>query len=289
MEYKTVIHEKLSAGLIRIVLGSGQVSKEKELKRWFEKALERTYSSVWRKLNDDSAWDEADFERIANALGVSVESLMMSLACGGTRVVDADVDVGGIPIHARVVLGDPVGEKDDVELAAFEVNGEWRVKSYALASRHSPLYSVLGINLVDPNTRRCLVALVDDDRSITYTASELFKLDGIATKCFWNEESFLATLQNTRYDAYVLDWFLPSGPTGPDVDTSENLIRKIRASEHGASAPIFLVTGAGISDNPTVVDDLKRVARDYDCTPMMKPIRWEFLAEDLLKRVRKES
>lgn len=291
LEEKTYARQFVSSGLKRLVLGSGLVTKEKDLKGWFKNALGLSYSGAWRKLECQAPWEEKDLQRVANGLGITMECLLLALSCDGTKVETANIDIAGSQMYVRVVVGLPIAAGAEQGLVAYEAENEWHVvRGFpALRVAQPVLYQVLAINLHEIAERKRMVALIDDEMAVTQTASELFKLDAINTKCFVNEESFLAELQKTKFDAYVVDWCLSTDPTDTEPGTSENLIRSIRASEHGATAPIIVVTGKVQSDSDVVVDDLTRVSRDYNCTPMTKPVQWRFVAQDLVKRIRDDA
>ena len=274
-------------GLQKLVAGNGQATSDSELKKWFQKSLGLSYSSTWRKLSGESAWDDRDLHKVAVGLDISFEDLLMSLSFGGARVVPARVEVGTIQKDLKVVIGAALPKAEAHTLVAYQVDDQWHVADASNITRFNAVgaHEVLSINFSEVVKRQRLFALVDDDESITETASALLKFEGISAKCFSDAQSFIDELGKTKFDAYIIDWFLSADPGDLLPTTAEALIRQIRESEHGRTAPIAIVTGKIMGDNDVVVDELSRVATQYDCTPMIKPVQWRFVGSDLLKRL----
>lgn len=279
------------AGLRRLIFASGLLDRESDLKRWFEDKLDLSYSAALRKLAGDTPLEERDLHKLAHGLGITFEEILMALACGGSRVLSARVELTSPPLVAKVVLGEKVRAGSEDGLVAFESAGEWRVVAgnSVVHSNGLDVYKVLSLNSIDSGQRKLLFALIDDDDAVTQTAGALFNLDGINSRRFSDESLFFESLANTKYDAYIVDWFLAKDQDGSEPYTAENIIRRIRESDHGRTAPIVVVTGKIISDNDVVVDELARVSNEYDCTLMSKPVQWRFVGANLVKRIKEDS
>lgn len=274
-------------GLKAMVLGSGLAVSEKDLKAWFQETLKLSYSAAWRKLAGEASWDEGDLQKVAAGLGMTLKDLLLSLSCGGTRIETANIEIASIPMYVKVVLGSKLTNIPDHGLVAYAKDNEWHVVDIAHIQRlaNIDLFQVLSINLTESVERTRLIALVDDDDSVTKTASELFKLEGLNSRSFNTEEGFLRALRTTKFEAFVVDWFLAPNSTDGTSKTTEQLIRRIRESPGGKTAPIIIVTGETKNDDDALVGELTRVSREYDCSSMIKPVRWRFVAADLVKRL----
>lgn len=220
-----------------------------------------SYSQTSRGLSGEATWDDRDLHRVAVGLGFSFEDLLMSLSFGGARVVPARVEVGTIQKDLKVVIGAALTKAEAHTLVAYQVDDERHVAEASKITRFNAAgaHEVLSINFSEVVKRQRTFALVDDDESITETASALLKFEGISARCFSDAQSFIQELGKTKFDAYIINWFLTADPDDPHPTTAEALIRQIRQSEHGRTAPIAIVTGKIMSDNDVVVDDLSRV------------------------------
>jgi FixJ family two-component response regulator len=278
------------AGLRRLTVATGRFDRESDLKRWVEEELNLSYSAALRKLAGETPLEERELQKLAHSLGLTFEDFLLALACGGSRVHSASVELTTPPILAKVVLGEKVCPGTDDGLFAYESDGEWRVVAGPSVDHASDreFFKVLSLSPIATGERKLLFALIDDDDAVTQAASALFKLDGINSRRFSDEATFLASLAGTKYDAYIVDWFLAKDR---DLEpyTAENIIRRIRESDNGRTTPIVVVTGKVISDNDVVVDELARVSNEYNCTLMSKPVQWRFVGANLVKRIKEDS
>ncbi len=276
-------------GLRRLISTTVGVERESELKKWFEVKLGLSYSAAARKLAGDTALEERDYQTVAQCLGMTFEDLLLSLSAGGNRVKTAEVEFTSPPMLAKVVLGDLVKVDSAYGLVAFESNGEWHVNDASRVHQTTDLelYKVLSLNLTEGVERRLLFAVIDDDERLTQSASDWFKLEGIDSRRFSDETSLLDTLQKTRYDAYIVDWFLSKDQDGSEGETSENLIRKIRASENGKTAPIVIVSGEISGDTDLTAEEVYNFSEEFNCIPMTKPVLWRFVTKAIKDELNK--
>lgn len=252
-----------------------------DLNSWLQEKLGITKSGVWRKLKPETgSWEERDLFMVARGLGLALDELLFALACRGTRVVTANVDVAGVRTLRKVVIGDRMEKVPVNGLAAHQEGDKWSVLnlSHTNVQPGADLYEVVGINMAEVVARKTLVALIDDEPAVTETASALLTLEGLDAECFEDTPSFLLACEGTKFDAIVVDWQL--GAT-----TAANLIKSFRESKGNANTPVTLVTGQVSSDDDSVVDELKHVSREFGCRVLTKPVRWKLVASDLLQQI----
>ena len=275
----------MNAALRRLVGGITGVGADKkndmDLNSWLQEKLGLTKSGVWRKLKPETgAWEERDLFIVAKGLGLTLDELLFAIACRGTRVVTANVDVAGTRTLRKVVIGDLLGSSPANGIAAHQDGDLWSVVSllHGNVQPGTDLYEVAGINMAEVVMRRTVVALIDDEQPVTENASALLKLEGLDSQCFDDTPSFLRACEATKFDAIVVDWQLGN-------QTAANLIKRFRESNGNATTPVTLVTGQVSSDDDSVVDELKHVSREFGCRVMTKPVRWRLVASDLLQQI----
>jgi FixJ family two-component response regulator len=111
---------------------------------------------------------------------------------------------------------------------------------------------------VGPAKAASTVFVIDDDSSISYALSSLFRTVGLASTGFESAQDFLETRHPTGPSCLVLDIRLP-GMNG--LDFQEKLI------QNHVFTPVVLMTGHG--DVPMSVRGMKAGAIDF----LMKPFR----------------
>lgn len=271
----------LGHSLQRLVRSSAGIESEKDVNGWFQTHLGVTYSAVWRKMNPTTgSWDERDLLKVAAGLGIELEGLILALSCGGNRLVDANIDVLGSKAFRKVVLGEPTTSLADHGLVAFESEGRWSVLNVIHAGNLGPqvFFTVKAVNLTPMAGQNYVVAHIDDDETTTEAAKELLAMENIDSTPYADDDAFLRACATKQFDALIVDW-------GLATTTAERLIREFREFKGCASKPIVLVTGQVRSDSDSVLDDLKRVSRDYGCTVLTKPVRWRLVAAELLQQI----
>mgnify|MGYP000299990468 FL=1 len=110
-----------------------------------------------------------------------------------------------------------------------------------------------------------LVAVVDDERSVTSLLSTLLEHEGYKTICFNSGSDFLNYLKNDRVDIVLLDLMMP-GLTGFDV------IKSIRENEIIEYTPILIISS--LTDRETRLKALSLGIDDFLSKPIDREELW---------------
>jgi len=110
-----------------------------------------------------------------------------------------------------------------------------------------------------------LVAVVDDERSVTSLLSNLLEHEGYNTICFNSGSEFLDYLKNDRIDIVLLDLMMP-GVTGFDV------IKSIREDEAIEYTPILMISS--LTDRETRLKALSLGIDDFLSKPIDREELW---------------
>jgi len=110
-----------------------------------------------------------------------------------------------------------------------------------------------------------LVAIVDDEHSVTSLLSTLLEHEGYKTACFNSGSEFLDYLKNDRVDIVLLDLMMP-GLTGFDV------IKSIRENETIEYTPILIISS--LTDRETRLKALSLGIDDFLSKPIDREELW---------------
>lgn len=200
-------------------------------------AIEASEASARRRLNNESAWSHDDVKKLASRFGEEPLSIVASEYQGQTPQ-QGRVEINDISLpcsfwidpkfHGRDLVGpmvalQPLGSADDEPWSIVPIDQR--------GDRPALPVQALVINFERARRR---VAVIDDEPSVAEGLAALLRLKGMDARPFGSSEDFMVAHQAEPFDAFIVDWLLPSG------DTRE-LITQIRASNR--HAPLLVLTG----------------------------------------------
>jgi len=118
---------------------------------------------------------------------------------------------------------------------------------------------------VNPPHSSSLIAIVDDEHSITSLLSTLLEYEGYKTICFNSGVDFLQYLKEGRVDIVLLDLMMP-GVTGYDV------IKQVRLNETIEYTPILIISS--LTDRETRLKALSLGIDDFLSKPIDREELW---------------
>ena len=125
----------------------------------------------------------------------------------------------------------PVKEREEGVHYAEQRDGIYVIDVSKQSSDDAVLYKVLNLDFIQPPK----IAILDNDEDILSLTSKICQKYGFESDTYKNKAELISALEETEYDAFILDWLLDYSIT------SDEVIKTIRNKDN--STPIMLLTG----------------------------------------------
>ncbi|ENJ1285692.1 response regulator [Salmonella enterica] len=138
-------------------------------------------------------------------------------------------------IHQRCrvkVEETPATEVEEANFYALKKDDFFIINVPPVTDTERPLYKVTALEFL-PAPR---VAILDNDQDILTLTQKTLKRYGIESDCYLNGEELSEALNQTTYDAFIVDWLLDYGKT------SEQIIKRV-SNKKGHIPLILMLTG----------------------------------------------
>jgi pilus assembly protein CpaE len=131
-----------------------------------------------------------------------------------------------------------------------------------------------------PDLRRptLSIAVLDDRPTIAEICAKTLRAQGYLADAFTAPHDLLASVEVTRYHAFVIDWLLEDA-------TAEELIAHLRSRPESKTCPIFLLSANGSMDGKLIDDRMRASIERWRLHYRAKPYSPKLLAAEIAASV----
>jgi len=257
----TVDKTKIGEAAMRLLLEKLGYPKRKQV-GVIEEVTKLGRVQATRKLTGLSPWDINEYAEHCEALGSNIFDVLRAAETKELLPATLLIGAGKVPCHIKLAKGASTSAKHHFMATQRQLN--WYVEHIEEPLPNgAQLVEKLLLSAVDEvsNSNVQTVAVLDDDRDMCDSLCDELTLGGFKTVPFYNVASFLDELQNSTFDAFVLDWILHTG-------TVESALIEIRKRHH--NEPIALLTGRA-GDEDGQIGRLAACLTKYNARYFTKP------------------
>jgi CheY-like chemotaxis protein len=238
------------------------------------------FSAAHRKINGESPWTVSQIIEVATHYnetpGALLDSIQLDNATSTANfAMDAVLSIQDREFSCSAQVSELLSEDQFVSFVAFKDRDQWRIAEMIDAPKELALYVVKKIEIHPVQAYKLSVAVIDDDENIANNIRDYLNHNGFKAAAFYSTETAALALNKSEFDAYVIDWFIGK-------DTSEGLLKIIRAAPKNSNAPIILLTGQ-ISAGLVNDTEIAGVMRRYNLLCQEKPVRLAIISFELSK------
>ena len=256
---------------MRLLLGKLGYPKHKHV-GVIEQLTGLSRGAATRKLTGLSPWDINEYASNCEKLGSNIFDVLAAVEA--ETLTPATLVSGDEKQPCLIRLGAMAEAGDAYHFMATQKQLNWYVERMVQPPpQGARLVEKLIIPTQDPTQGQPAktVAVLDDDRDVCDTLCDGLALDGFKAIPFYDLNSFLASLDDSHYDAFVMDWMLSAG-------TAEDALIAIR--ERHLHEPIALLTGKA-ADLGVQIGRLTACLTKYDARYFTKPTPIPVITEAL--------
>ncbi|MEN4051978.1 helix-turn-helix domain-containing protein [Serratia marcescens] len=221
-----------------------------------------------RKLKGTAPWEMTQLEQVVRSLGLSMSQFFTMFENELSEKQEAILNIEKLELPCKIYLSKE-NSKDTREYSAIKVNDKWHVfkteeiEGNELYSEARRFVGMIIIESGKSQLKRKRIALLDDDKDVLDSISEIIGHGDYVVNSFNNISDIESKIDTAPYDAYVMDWIIHD-------KSAYETIRKIRESKK-PHAMIIVLTG---QDSEEVDDEIATAISDFDIIgPFSKPLK----------------
>lgn len=221
-----------------------------------------------RKLKGTAPWELTQLVQVVGSLDLSMSQFFAMFENELSEKQDAVFNLEGNEIPCKIYLLKD-NSKERREYSAIKVNDKWHVfktediEDNELYSEARRFVGMITIESNKTETIKKKIALLDDDRDVLDSITEIISNGEYTVNSFNNIPEIEDKINQSPYDAYIIDWMIHE-------KSAYDTIRKIRESKK-PHAMIIVLTG---KDSEEIDDEIAAAISDFDIIgPFSKPLK----------------